>query len=630
MGLFDKLLGKKTASSGSPPLPWSPEKSDPANDPNLIKLFDEYGREMFITKQEWRDKVLRGNLEKQRNSPDDLYSMLVGALQDGFAADIIDYAEHLKRIDPIPARGATILGIVYMKVNRLDDAQRVLDEHIAKHGEEGFVLTNLAKVYSERGDHDHADAILWHALEIDPNQDNGLEWYAAIQNERRGEAGALDAFKRVAALPKSWRARLWLAREALKQNKLSEAESLYKDALTLADRPTPADLLMQMSGDLGNSGHLDEIIRLTSPYFDPSYHGLQVGNNIIKANLELGRLDEARQVLKQLYAQRRPDWKQTLNYWDTELAKAETARKAAASDRDLSVSLLSIEGPLWMRDGSPFAALLAPKSKDAIQIAVFGSTALLPHVPEKPALQLADSPGRLSRSIPLLIAETVHLTTDATGIALIPWAQGNGFALFGKPYDDNALCEMSGKGEKPDYVVGVTLDATLPLWKLNFRLVRRADRQRMAEASVDTNVEDLTTLIEEVFRELKNLLSSHACVAMKSPPDWYFVPRGHDGPDYLLRLEQQLTVACQNLDFLKGGGLYGEREIVEGILQLCVNQPTNPTVRMLYAQTLRLMKKARPEILAEYKDKTARLRDQYPIKGIESLINGATDEAFAL
>lgn len=181
---------------------------------------------------------------------------------------------------------------------------------------------------------------------------------------------------------------------------------------------------------------------------------------------------------------------------------------------------------------------------------------------------------------------------------------------------------------KPDYVIGVTIDATLPVWKLHLRLVRRRDGRRLAETSFEANVEDLSPLMERVSKEVKRFLNMHAGVTVKSPPEWYLLPTGYYGSDYLLRLEQQLTVACKNLDFLKGGELYGEREMLDGILQLCVDQPKNPTVRMLFAQTLRLMKKARPDILSEYKDKTAHLQRDYPITGIDSLIDRAINEAF--
>ena len=118
-----------------------------------------------------------------------------------------------------------------METEHLNEAQRLFEAFLAEHGEDGVVLTNLAKIYYRRGEHARAESILWHALEVDPNQENGLNWYLAMQRERGGEAAALAALKRIADLPRSWRARLWLAREALERKDLAAAETFYTEAL---------------------------------------------------------------------------------------------------------------------------------------------------------------------------------------------------------------------------------------------------------------------------------------------------------------------------------------------------------------------------------------------------------------
>ena len=610
--LFGKIMpGGGTSSAGG-----QPAQNDPANDPNMIKVFDGYGREMFITKQEWKDSVLLGNLEKERNNPDHLYDSLVVALQDGFTADVIPYAEHLMRTDPNPSRGATILGIVYMKTNRLDDAKRILQDCLDAHGDDGVVLANLAKVHSSRGDEALAESTLWHALEVDPNQDNGLVWYVAIHRDRGGDATALDAHRRVAAIPRSWRAQLWLAQDALQSKDLPGAEILYAEALGRCPRPAPSDLLMQMSGDLGNNGYLAEIIRLVGPHFDPAFHGLEVGNNLIKANCDLGRMEAARHILNQLYTQKRHDWQETLGYWDKKLANADIEQQTKTTSEQPSIVIASIEGPLWTRDGSPFAALLPAKRDDALRIAVFGSTVLVAKVTERQGLQLSDGPGRYSRAIPLVLAERIHLTTDAAGVALIAWAQNEGFAVFGPTSGDQALCGIAGKGGKsPDYVIGVTLDATQPQWQLLARLVRSADGLCIAETQVEMASDDPGPSVDRLADDIGRLLAKDVGVRTTPAPTWYRIPTGQDLSDYLLRLEQQLAVTSMHLDFLKGGGLHGEREMLDGILQLCVRQPANQLVRMLFAQTLRQMQKVRPEILHEFKEKFNLLQRDHPLAG---------------
>ncbi len=616
MGFLGWLFGKK-GPGAAPSEPQAPaSRPDPAADPNLIRVFDGFGRELYITKQAWRDDVLRGNLEKMRDDPDRLYGLLAGALHDGFAADVLPYAEHLHRTDTTPARGAAILGIVYMETNRLDDAARVLEGFLATHGDDGTVLTNLAKVHARRGDHAPAEAALWHALEVDPNQANGLDWYAAIQRERGGEAAALDAYRRVAALPGSWRARLWLARDALERKDPAAAETLYEEALARAGRPAPPDLLMQMSGDLGRNGYLAEILRLVEPGFDAAIHGLQVGNNLIKANVDLARLEAAKRIVDRLYAEKRHDWQQALADWDTAIARAGVELRAKTPQGPLRVSLLSIEGPLWTRDGSPFAALLPAKRAGAPRVVFVGGTALLARAPDRPLVQLSDVPGRLSRAVPLLLAERVHLVTDAVGVAWIPWAEGHGFLLSGAPHEDRALCELAEKGaESSDVIAGITLDATRSAWKIDVGAVRPAERRRLAEASVEVTPDDPAPAVERLIEMVLELLGRHAGVRRIPAPDWYRVPSGQDRSDYLLRLEQQLAITCAHSDRAGEGGLFGEREMLDGGLQLCVRQPENATARMLFAQTLRQMKKVRPEILAEYEEKARLLQSDHPLAG---------------
>jgi hypothetical protein len=70
--------------------PVSLAKSDSRTDPTLIRLFDECGRERFITKEQWRKSVLPGTLKSNWNNPDQLYGIAVGSWNDGFHADIID------------------------------------------------------------------------------------------------------------------------------------------------------------------------------------------------------------------------------------------------------------------------------------------------------------------------------------------------------------------------------------------------------------------------------------------------------------------------------------------------------------------------------------------------------------
>lgn len=332
MNFLRNLFGKKPAepaadTSEAPEAPTAsvaaPEASaDPANDPNLIRVFDAYGRELFITRDEWRKSILPDNLRKDWHNPDALYQAVLMALRDGFHADVLDAARHLYAIDPVAERATCLYGITLQLNRRLAEAEKVFRDHIDRHGESGVILTNLAKVLFEKGDPAEGEKSLRRGLELDPNQDNALPWYAALLNERGGESAMDAGLREIAALPASWRAQMYLAKSALAAGRFDEVRALYAEALARAGTPAPADLLMSISGDLGNAGQLAELLALVEPRFEASVHGLMVGNNLIKAHLDLGHASQAGVLLRRLIAQNRPDWREHLAFWDKEITAA--------------------------------------------------------------------------------------------------------------------------------------------------------------------------------------------------------------------------------------------------------------------------------------------------------------------
>src|SRR4030095_12130053 len=91
----------------------------------------------------------------------------------------------------------------------------------------------------------------------------------------------------------------------------------------------------------------------------------------------------------------------------------------------------------------------------------------------------------------------------------------------------------------------------------------------------------------------------------------YLVPTAPHFASYLLRLEQLLAVRCSGMDGVAPGFLSGEREIVDGNLQLCLDFPQHVGVRILLAHTLLAMKRTRPDIPSEYKEKIALLQKEH-------------------
>jgi tetratricopeptide (TPR) repeat protein len=629
MRIFGKLFKKSESTEASEKFP-SPH-ADPANDPSLIRVFDKYGRELFISKDEWRKSVLPGALKSNWNDPDQLSEIIISALNDGFVAEVDEAAKRLYQLDPNSSRNVCVYAIVLLKNERLDESEKVLRAFLETNGDDGSVLTNLAKVYSARDQPEKQDATLWRALTVDPNQDNGLGWYEARARERSGDEAGLQALRRVAELPNSWRPQLWLARAALKSGDLPQALNHYRDGLQHAGQKVPVDLLAQMSGDLGNQGHLAELLDLTEPNFVPEQHGLQVGNNLIKANIELGHIDAARKILDQLYWLKRPDWEETLDYWDTQIAKSRVSDSKSDLTEPLSMTMLSIEGPVWLKPDSPAARIFDTTSKDGPLITFLGSSATLSNASQTIEPQIADAPGRLSRALPLFLAEQMSFASAATVQTFIPWISegGGGFVLSGVAWSDSDVLEYVRQSEtKTEHVVVTHVNTESDPWNVELRVLQISNGECLYknQSSFAPSIPG-EPVIDLSNRLIESLTDQFIIKRARIPP--YRVPDAAYISNYLLRLEQLLAVRCAGIEGMSKNVLHGEREIIDGNLQLCLICPGNIATRILLVQTLLAMNRVRPEVVHEFIEKVEMLQKDQPLaEPAQSVVQEMLSELF--
>jgi tetratricopeptide (TPR) repeat protein len=639
MSILQKIFGSKAPTPVVPAhtgILRAAAAPDPNGDPNLIKVFDAYGREMLITKQAWHDSVLVDHLKKVWNDPDALCSSIEQSLRDGFGSEMVKPAEQLAAIDPNAERGAVVLAIVYREQKRLVDSENVIRRYIDCHGESASILANLARVQADRGENALSVQTLWRALELDPNEEGGFGWYTAIFREKEGAEAGLEAMRRIAVLPGAWRARIWLARDALDRRDLSAALTLYQEALALAPRPAPVGLLQQMSGDLGQHGHLPEILSIVSPHFDPNIHGLAVGNNLIKAHLDLGQLDAARAIVERLYSFKRPDWQKSLAFWDAEIAKTQVGVAGVGMKAPLKTTTVVIDGPLWLRASSAAAPLRPTKAEHAVIVACLGSSFSRADTSSGEArIQMVDAPGRVSRALPLYLVEQLHLRTDAIGRVLIPWVQQEGqgaFMFCGAAWSNEQAVTQARGGEQPaDYVAVLHLDGTSTPWEGTLRFLRTIDGKLLGTTAAAISIEDSQPGFDTLAGALFQLCVAHAQVHPSATPDFYQVPTGPDFGYYQLRLEQALAASLASLNGLATGFLHGERDIILGNIDLCLRHPTNPTPRLVLVQTLAHLKKVHPGLVLEFKDKVALLQKENPLaEPVHGMIQKTLNEVLAV
>jgi hypothetical protein len=188
------------------------------------------------------------------------------------------------------------------------------------------------------------------------------------------------------------------------------------------------------------------------------------------------------------------------------------------------------------------------------------------------------------------------------------------FVFSGGPWEDADAASYARQTEiKSDYVVILYLKPNSEPWSAELRLVRTIDAKCLATLTGSFPLANPEAGIPAFANQLLALLREHADVQTVSPPTLYQIPTGPHFGSYLLRLEQLLAVRCSSMDGMPSGFLSGEREIVDGNLQLCLEYPQNVAVRLLLVQTLLAMKRACPAILPEYREKLARLQTEKPL-----------------
>lgn len=441
-------------------------------------------------------------------------------------------------------------------------------------------------------------------------------WYHVIYRENEGVAAGIEAYRRVARVPGAWRARLWLARDALGRKDLPAALALYQEAFAIAPRPLPAVMLQQISGDLGQNGHLPEILQVVSPHFNIVHHGLAVGINLIRVNLDLGRLDAARALIDLHYAQQRPEWKEALSVCETELAQARVSIASVSPAEEMVTTLLSGDGPQWLRERSPANELFPPLTNRPIRIGFLGSTAEKTAPGAKHGYEMSDIPGNLSRAVPLFLAEQVRFRAQTAVRMFTAWlaAENPAFVVQEMPWETPVAAQHARAGENPcDYVVVTHLKAMDSLWHLELRLIRTIDARCLATASASFPAAQPQTELPALADRLLQLLGQHAELTAAPSPLLYRVPSGADFSDYLLRLEQLLTVLSAGMKGVSPEFLSGEREMLEGSLHLCLRHPDNVVVRLVFVETLVRMKKVRPQVVEEFRERALLLKREKPL-----------------
>lgn len=556
----------------------------PAPAQDLVTAYDAYGRELRISRADWRDKILLPQLRRHWDDADELYRLLISGLNDGLAADLQPAAARLVEIDTNPERSHAVEGIVCLRNERIEQAEATLRAGIEQAGPTGTLLTNLAKVYAARGEQARADETLWQAVQADPNQDNGLLWWAVRQRERGGEDAYLAALREAAKLPGSWRARLWLARHHLQQREVDAAGKLYAEVLATGRYDGAA--LMMISGDLGKHGELALMLQLVAPVYDEHRHDPLAGLNLLRAHQQLGLLEPGEALLARMYALDSAPLKAQLDRFARAFQelRARSAQATPVDPGQLRFGTLALDRPIWhygLRDPD---WLFRGKPGDAPAI---GFVALGRSMDDKQQAQVQreDEMGRLTRSIPLYLAEAVHFWSDYAAHCYVPVVTGGGPVVSGAETDVQALFDTL-PATTCFVVTGMiagNLDEQPGSWVLRLDLWDCRTRSRRASESARGTRDEFGALL----RSLEDRLLAHVGQAREHALDaFYDRPAPQELPRYLAALGQAFTLTLVADEQLPKTALWGERSMLEWPLAMALRDPAAQVPRLMYLSGL--------------------------------------------
>jgi hypothetical protein len=212
--------------------------------------------------------------------------------------------------------------------------------------------------------------------------------------------------------------RLALARERLDLGDLPGAMAVYEEVLEEAGER--ADVLVTISGDLGSTGHIPEIIELVAPRYDALRHGPATGINLVQAYLAVRDRDAAQHVLDILFSLNRPELEARLHGFSNAVAEliqtgAVTGVPNAGKDQGpLGIALVTLSRPIWAYGLESIEEAL-PRKDGKLRRVAFTQFALPEAYPDPAAAAAAgslpeDELGLLSRAIPLWLAETFYFS----------------------------------------------------------------------------------------------------------------------------------------------------------------------------------------------------------------------------
>lgn len=620
MSLFNKILGKKeqgikkneeikkedvndlkmertnssVSSEENTTTKISSEKS-PKENAKMMNIIDQNGRRIQITMDEWREKVLPIALKNHWDNANLLYNDILKAIQNNFISDVEEAAIHLKEIDTIKERGYNTLAILYLKNKEFNKANELLLEYLANNPKTGTILTNLAKSYYGKDEKEKAMEILWEGLTINPNQNNGLPWYASICKDRDGIDGYIDALRRASEIKGSWLPQFLLARHELNEKNIESAKEFLKIALSQGH--VTQETLLVISGELGAKGYSKELIELVEPVYDFNKNDIRVGLNLLQAYLQNKEIEKGENLLNKLMMLERPDLKNALLKISNKFDKLKIEEKASTPKKDVQINMMVLDNPVWGHGLKTSKWFINNKE-------VKGNIAVLPYADETirekeiKGYQKDNETSMLSRGIPLYVSEMINYYTDYNNKVVMPFVRDFGPVITNKQYNEAALEDIGNKINADIVITGSVMNAEIGYLIKN--TIYNMNDKSSKKIEMFIQKENFGNRFNEMIKELRSELGGY----YQSNNKFYKLAEDKEVLHYLASLGHSLTQTLIQGKFVDKDLLLGERNILNWYLNMVMAYPENEAIKMMLVSGIEKSKEYGSKVYLEFKKQT--------------------------
>ena len=589
--LKEEIINSSDSSKENKTTKISSEKSTKEN-VKMMNIIDQNGRRIQITMEEWREKVLPIALKNHWDNANLLYNDILKAIQNNFINDVKDAAIHLKEIDTIKERGYNTLAILYLKNKEFDKANEVLSEYLVNNPKTGTILTNLAKSYYGQDEKEKAIEILWEGLTINPNQNNGLPWYASICKDREGIDGYIDALRRASEIKGSWLPQFLLARYKLNEKNIESAKELLK--IALSEGHVTQEALLVISGELGAKGYSKELIELVEPVYDFNKNDIRVGLNLLQAYLKNKEIEKGENLLNKLMMLERPDLKNALLKISNNFDKLKIEEKASTPKKDVQINMMVLDNPVWGHGLKTSKWFINNKE-------VKGNIAVLPYADETikekeiKGYQRDNETSMLSRGIPLYVSEMINYYTDYNNKVVMPFVRDFGPVITNKQYNEAALEDIGNKINADIVITGSVMNAEIGYLIKN--TIYNMNDKTSKKIEMFIQKDSFGNRFNEMIKALRSELDGHE----QSNNKFYKLAEDKEVLHYLASLGHSLTQTLIQGKFVDKDLLLGERNILNWYLNMVMAYPENEAIKMMLVSGIEKSKEYGSKVYLEFK-----------------------------